>query len=118
MKLIIKLEEIAMFLVALYFLTIYNLGLSAWIWFFLFFAPDLGMLGYIINTRIGAIAYNLFHHKGLAVSLSLIGYFLHIDVLVAIGLVLLSHASFDRLLGYGLKYNDHFKHTHLSETQL
>jgi hypothetical protein len=26
---------------------------------------------------------------------------------------LLGHSSFDRVLGYGLKYDDDFKHTHL-----
>ncbi|MDJ1466410.1 DUF4260 domain-containing protein [Xanthocytophaga flava] len=115
MKLTIKLEEIAMFIAAVYFLSIYNLGLSAWVWFLLFFAPDLGMLGYIINTRIGALTYNLFHHKGIAISLSLVGYFLHNDILIASGALLVAHAAFDRMLGFGLKYDDNFKHTHLSD---
>jgi hypothetical protein len=29
------------------------------------------------------------------------------------GTLLFTHASFDRILGYGLKYFDSFKHTHL-----
>lgn len=29
------------------------------------------------------------------------------------GLILLGHSSLDRVLGYGLKYADSFKHTHL-----
>lgn len=32
---------------------------------------------------------------------------------VALGLVWLAHIGLDRLLGYGLKYRDHFQHTHL-----
>ena len=31
----------------------------------------------------------------------------------AAGLVWLAHIGMDRLLGYGLKYDDHFQHTHL-----
>ncbi|MDA1193538.1 MAG: DUF4260 family protein, partial [Candidatus Poribacteria bacterium] len=29
------------------------------------------------------------------------------------GAILIGHSAFDRLLGYGLKYPDAFKHTHL-----
>ena len=31
------------------------------------------------------------------------------------GTVLLGHSAFDRVLGYGLKYPDAFKHTHFDE---
>ena len=99
--------------IATYFLSIYNLGLSFWIWLFLFFTPDIGMLGYLINTRIGAVVYNLFHHKGIALLLVATGYYLHIDIITATGILLFAHASFDRIWGYGLKYPDSFKHTHL-----
>ena len=52
--------------IAIYFLSVYNLGLSFWVWILLFFTPDIGMLGYLVNPRIGAVSYNLFHHKGIA----------------------------------------------------
>jgi hypothetical protein len=113
MKTILKLEELAMTAIAVYFLSIYNLGLSFWIWLFLFFTPDIGMLGYLINTRFGAVVYNLFHHKGIALLLVATGYYLHIDIIPATGILLFAHASFDRIWGYGLKYPDSFKHTHL-----
>ena len=29
------------------------------------------------------------------------------------GIILFGHSSFDRILGYGLKYTDSFKNTHL-----
>jgi hypothetical protein len=29
------------------------------------------------------------------------------------GVIMLGHSSFDRVLGYGLKYGDSFRHTHL-----
>lgn len=115
MKTILKLEEVVMTIFAIYFLSIYNLGISIWLWILLFFAPDIGMLGYIVNTKFGAIIYNIFHHKGIAIALAAIGYFLHNDVLVAIGILLFAHSSFDRTLGYGLKYPDSFQNTHLGK---
>ena len=113
MKLILKLEEAAMTAIAIYGLTIYNLGLPFWAWVILFFTPDIGMLGYLINTRIGALMYNLFHHKAIAIAIMVAGLFYHNDILTATGILLFGHSSFDRIWGYGLKYIDSFKHTHL-----
>ena len=113
MKFTLKLEEVAMTAIAIYFISLHHLGLSVWIWVFLFLTPDIGMLGYLINTRIGAAAYNLFHHKGIALLLAALGYYFQNEMLIAIGLLLFAHASFDRIWGYGLKYPDSFKHTHL-----
>ncbi len=117
MKTTLKLEEAAMTLISIYFLSIYNLGLSVWIWIFLFFTPDIGMLGYLVNTKVGAIIYNLFHHKGIALALTITGYFMHNDILTAIGILLSAHSSFDRMMGYGLKYDDSFQHTHLGSLE-
>lgn len=117
MKTTLKIEEAAMTLIAVYFLSIYNLGLSSWVWFLLFFAPDISMLGYMVNTKTGAISYNLFHHKGVALLLAGIGYYLHNEVLTATGILLFGHASFDRIWGYGLKYTDSFKNTHLGSLE-
>ena len=113
MKTIIKLEEIALTAVSIYFLYLYNLGLSVWLWIPLFLSPDISMLGYLIDTRVGAFTYNLFHHRGVALVLALAGYFLHTPVLLTIGILLVAHSSFDRMFNYGLKYADDFKHTHL-----
>ena len=111
MKLTLKAEEAALFMLALVLFR--PLGMSGW-WFAAFFlAPDLGMLGYLANPRLGALTYNLLHHKGLAVLLYLAGLFLDHEWLQFTGLLLLAHASFDRALGYGLKYPDSFHHTHL-----
>ena len=117
MKTILNLEEAVMTAISIYLLTIYNLHLSFWIWAILFFSPDIGMLGYLINTKVGAVVYNLFHHKGIAIALAAAGYFLHNDVMTAIGILLFAHSSFDRVLGYGLKYEDSFKHTHLGSLE-
>ncbi len=88
----------------------------SWWWFAgLFFVPDIGMLGYLINNRYGAILYNIFHHKGLAVIIGLTGYYLKLQELEVAGIILFAHSSFDRLVGYGLKYEKGFKFTHLGE---
>lgn len=117
MKFILKLEELAMTCIAIYLLSIYNLGLSGWLWILLFLSPDISMLGYLIDTRAGAVFYNIFHHKGIAVLIAAAGYYLHIDIIIATGILLFAHASFDRIWGYGLKYPDSFKNTHLGSLE-
>ena len=111
MKNLLRIEEALMFGLAIY-LNSY-LPFAAWIFWAIFLLPDIGMLGYLANPRIGAIAYNLFHHKGIAIAVYLTGYILIIHELTLVGAELLGHSSFDRIFGYGLKYQDHFKHTHL-----
>ena len=103
--------------IAVYFLTRYHLGLSWWVWALLFFAPDISMLGYLYNTKTGAVCYNLFHHKGIAIAIAAAGFYFSNDVLTATGILLFAHASFDRIMGYRLKYPDSFKNTHLGSLE-
>jgi hypothetical protein len=86
----------------------------SWLLFaLLFFAPDLSMLGYLINTRIGAATYNFAHTLTLALALLLASYVEHWHQATALALIWVAHIAFDRLLGYGLKYSASFKETHL-----
>lgn len=113
MKAILKLEELAMFLLGLW---AFQLTGISWWWFVgLFFLPDIGMLGYVLGEKTGAAVYNLFHHKGIAIILYGLGIYLDQEILTVSGIILFSHASFDRIMGYGLKYNRGFKFTHLGE---
>jgi len=113
MRLLLRGEEIMMFLLGIY---LFSLQDYSWWWFFgLLLAPDVGMLGYLMGNRIGAIGYNLFHHKGLALAIYLIGIYLSVPLCQLIGAILFSHASLDRIFGYGLKYDKGFKFTHLGE---
>ena len=75
--------------------------------------PDLSALGYLAGPRLGAWAYNLAHHKLLALALGAAGYLLAQPALLLAGTVLLFHISLDRLLGYGLKHESGFGDTHL-----
>jgi hypothetical protein len=113
MKTVLKLEEAAMMLAGIYFIYLYNLGLPVWAWVLLFFAPDIGMVGYLVNNKAGAIGYNLLHHKAVAIVVGFIGYFMGNEVLTSIGALLFAHSSFDRVMGYGLKHYAGFKDTHL-----
>ena len=113
MKTILKLEELALFLLGIYAFGLLN---YTWWWFLvLFLLPDLGFAGYFLGNKAGAFLYNLFHHKGTAVILFMIGIFLSNEPLQLTGVIFFSHSAFDRILGYGLKYEDGFKFTHLGK---
>ncbi|WP_375323426.1 DUF4260 domain-containing protein [Flagellimonas sp. GZD32] len=113
MKTALKLEELMMFVLGIY---LFNQLDYAWWWFLvLLLTPDIGMLGYLFGNKAGAIAYNLFHHKGVAIVVYLLGTYFSIPLWQLIGIILFSHSAFDRIMGYGLKYEKGFKFTHLGE---
>ena len=111
MKTLIRLEELLLAVLAAYLF----LGLDyAWWWYpILLLAPDLAVIGYLGGPRVGAVTYNLAHHKGVAVMLIVVGTYFQISALQLAGLVILGHSSLDRVLGYGLKYSDSFQYSHL-----
>ena len=113
MKTLIRIEEAAICIISIFILFNYDYGLSWWLFGLLFFLPDVGMIGYVVNNRIGSITYNLTHHKAVGIILFFTGYFFKIGNLELAGIVLVAHSSFDRVLGYGLKYPDSFKNTSL-----
>jgi hypothetical protein len=115
MKNVLRLEEAAMAALGIYFLTIHNLHISIWLWLLIFFSPDVSMIGYLANTKVGATCYNIFHHKGKAIVVVGIGCYMKIEVVIATGILLFAHSSFDRILGYGLKYYSSFNDTHLGK---
>ena len=84
-----------------------------WIYALLFFIPDISFAAYLINTKIGSAVYNIFHHKGIMIAMIVTGYYTELEWILAVGIVFLGHAAFDRIFGYGLKFSDDFKHTHL-----
>jgi hypothetical protein len=87
---------------------------NSWLLFaLLFLTPDLFMLGYLLNARLGAATYNLVHTLTLPLALLLASYIQHWHLAAELALIWTAHIAFDRLLGYGLKYPTHFKDTHL-----
>lgn len=113
MKTVITLEELGMFLFSIF---IFSSLPFAWWWFpVLILTPDISMIGYALNNKIGAILYNIVHHKAFSLFIFVIGYYLRNDVLLLAGAILFGHSSMDRMFGYGLKYFSGFKRTHLGE---
>lgn len=111
MKSLIKIEELLITALAFYLFLALD---YAWWWFLiLFLVPDISMLGYLLSPKVGAWTYNIAHHKGLAVVLFVLGSYVQLQWLQLAGLIMLGHSSFDRVLGYGLKFTDSFQHTHL-----
>lgn len=106
-------EELAMTIIALFMIYKLNIGISWWVCLLLFFTPDISMLGYLVNNQIGAISYNLFHSKAIAIAIIIIGVVMGNNYLIFAGLILFGHSSFDRIMGYGLKHFTGFNHTHL-----
>lgn len=113
MKTTLKLEELGLFVFGIYLFSQMN---YTWWWFLvLILVPDFSMIGYVWGTKSGAFLYNLFHHKGIAVVFYILGVYNSNNYLVLAGIILFSHACFDLVMGYGLKYESGFKFTHLGE---
>lgn len=111
MKSILRLEELGIFSLSLF---LFIQTSYSWWWFpLLILVPDIGMLGYLFNAKTGAVFYNLFHHKAVALALYMIGFIWTMPLMELAGIILLGHAAMDRFFGYGLKYPDSFQHTHL-----
>jgi len=82
MKNLLKLEELFMLGLALFLFSKLDYGWGASQYALLFLAPDLSMVGYVMNPRVGSWTYNLIHYKGLAVALYVLGALLSIPWLM------------------------------------
>ena len=111
MKNIIKVEELAMFLISIYFFNL--LEYKWWIFPALILLPDVSFIGYAFNAKAGAVVYNFIHHKAVAILIGFLGLILDNSILQLAGVILFAHSSMDRLFGYGLKYFSGFNDTHL-----
>lgn len=106
-------EGLAIFAAALMYYMTLDAGLHPAVAGALFFAPDLSFAAYLLGPRVGAAAYNLAHLYATGVALALFGLWTGGAGPLALGLLLLGHAGFDRALGYGLKLPAGFRETHL-----
>jgi hypothetical protein len=108
---LLKLEEVGQFLLSI---VLFNqLDFDWWIFPACILLPDISMVGYLINPKLGAWLYNFFHHKLVAILTFVLGVVLNNSWLMLAGLILFAHSAMDRTFGYGLKFDDHFQHTHL-----
>lgn len=89
-------------------------GAGWWLFLALALLPDLSMAGYLAGPKTGARCYNAAHTYLAPAAAWLILQPLAPQLALPIALVWATHIGFDRMLGYGLKYQDAFTRTHLS----
>lgn len=112
-KSMLRLESLAIFGLSLYF---YNyIGESWWLYFGLWLIPDATMAGYLGGNKVGAYLYNSSHSYYAPSLLLMLGSINTSNLAMAIAVIWFSHISLDRTLGYGLKLEKGFKHTHLGK---
>ncbi len=90
-------------------------GQAWWLYPALLLVPDIFMIGYLRNTKLGSIVYNLGHSYPAAAIVTALGFIFGSEVTIALGAIWFGHIGWDRMLGYGLKYGTSFKHTHLGD---
>ena len=112
---LLRIEESALLIAAIF--AYQHLHYSWLLFAILFLTPDLFMLAYLVNPRLGAATYNLVHTLTLPLALLLASYVEHCHLPTELALIWTAHIALDRLLGYGLKYPTFFKDTHLQHVQ-
>jgi hypothetical protein len=109
--LVLRIEGLAALVAAC---VVYSKLGGSWGWFAaLFLVPDLSMLGYLINTKVGAASYNTAHSTLGGLALAAVGVALGSNAMLLGASIWIAHVGFDRMLGYGLKYASAFGDTHL-----
>ncbi len=79
----------------------------------LLFVPDISMVGYLRDARLGAQLYNLAHNWAVVLLVLGLGFLTGQTWLSLAGSILVAHVGVDRVAGYGLKYPTSFAETHL-----
>ena len=90
-------------------------GASWWLFAALWLTPDLSMLGYLGGPKMGARIYNAIHSYVTPAALAVTALLLKSPALLPYALIWMNHIGMDRLLGYGLKYPQGFRFTHLGK---
>ncbi len=107
---LLRIEGLTAFLGAL---ALYANQGGSWLLFvLLLFAPDLSMVGYLANPRIGGIVYNAVHVYSAPAVLTALSLASQWPLGLQIALIWFAHIGMDRTLGFGLKYPTAFKDTH------
>ena len=110
-KLLLRIEGAAVLCGAC---ALFHLLHGSWLWFgLLFLATDFSMVGYLFDKKLGASIYNFAHTYTTPIALLLLLSFFGRLSEAWLALIWVAHIGFDRLLGYGLKYETAFKDTHL-----
>jgi hypothetical protein len=111
-RILLHLEGVAVLVAAI---VIYaNQQFNWWVFALFLLTPDLPMLLYLINPRLGSVVYNLVHTIIFPVTLAIFSVFNGNDLGLQIALIWAAHIGMDRAFGYGFKYPGDFKQTHFS----
>jgi hypothetical protein len=110
-RLLLSLEGFAVLAAAIAFYAMQ--GFNGWVFVLLLLVPDISMVAYLINPKVGAGVYNLVHFYGLPILLAALSLTSGWVVGLQLALIWLAHIGMDRLFGYGYKYPTEFKDTHL-----
>jgi len=88
---------------------------SWWAFAVFFLAPDLSLLGYAAKRRLAMAAalYNAVHSYILPIVLAIAGWWTGSRLAGPAALIWIAHVALDRMLGFGLKYPEGFKPTHV-----
>lgn len=107
----LRLEGLAAFIAAL---ALYGVNGGPWLLVIPFLLlPDVSMVGYLRDPRLGAITYNLVHNWAIGLAVLGVGWWAGVGAVILAGAILIGHVGMDRALGYGLKLPTSFQDTHL-----
>ena len=112
-KLMLHIEGTTLLGLALF---LYAMQGYAWSTFWLLLlVPDLSFVPYMLNRQLGTFVYNALHTITLPLALVAFATMTDWTFGIQLALIWLAHIGVDRTVGYGLKYVDSFKNTHLSK---
>ena len=108
---LLQLEDAGVFFLSM---AAYYLNHGSWgLFVLLFLVPDVSMVGYLSDARLGALLYNAVHTYIGPLLLGSYGIATDHRTPLLLALVWVAHIGLDRALGFGLKYPTEFKDTHL-----
>jgi hypothetical protein len=86
-----------------------------WAFAVFFLAPDLSLLGYLARSpgSVAAALYNAVHSYALPIVMGMAAWKMGSVAGEQAGAIWAAHIAFDRLLGFGLKFPEAFKPTHV-----
>ncbi|WP_281202757.1 DUF4260 domain-containing protein [Cytobacillus kochii] len=112
-RIIVKWEYILLLLLTVVAYITWEFSILAFVIFL--FLPDVFMFGYLLNNKVGTILYNIGHTFIFPLLILGIYFVIKEPILLMVSLIWSAHISMDRALGYGLKYEEGFKVTHLQK---
>ena len=93
---------------------------SWWLFAALFLVPDLSLLGYALREQkaLAAAFYNTVHNYILPLIFGAVAWRTGSRLAAELALIWIIHIALDRALGFGLKYREGFKPTHIQSAGL